>query len=107
MYTLNKANEVCNKFQYLVGKEFDIHLEGSPKIHYVLVAPHDLVAQNIFLAEFRQSHNQEEAMAGINYKGHYFDVLLVNLFDIDSLHRNINNYAIDANLIEELTTLSI
>ena len=70
-----EAELLCEKFQFLIGENFEQAHVQSPLIKYVVVAPFDDINKYIFIVEFSKSRDPFESLN--IYAGGQFDVILI------------------------------
>jgi hypothetical protein len=101
--TREEANEVCAKFQSLVGEKYSLDPEDNLRVQYVTVAPHDEINKYIFILQFRESGNFEAALK--LDEGQLFDVVVISTIvgeKTEVLFTDLGTFLIERNMLFDL-----
>jgi len=91
-YTLNEANEVCKKLQYLIGHTFDLSEPGFGNVECIAVTPFDQINKKKFFLYYMLVGDAQLALTG-EYKGLLFDICIIARSEYDC--NDIKHYDID------------
>jgi hypothetical protein len=74
--SLSQARLVCKEFRYLTGRPYHNELPDILKIDCVSVAPYDEVNKHIFITEYKDCSDPDQALK--LYEGKLFDVVVIS-----------------------------